>query len=365
MNEVAMYYMGFSHCYGIGPLKFALLMKYFVGVKEAYCGSPTLLKKVLGDGWAGRFISFRKRFDLRKKYFEIQSKHIAVIGMGDRIYPSSLRKISDPPICLYVKGNMDNIDFDKDKLFAIVGTRQPTSYGQQVTYSFASQLSEAGCVIVSGLAMGVDTIAHKATLAAKGKTIAVLGCGVDIVYPSSNQLLYQEIIEQKGLILSEFPPGMLVQRGLFIARNRIISGLSMGTLVVEGAKHSGALITASYAAQQGRDVFAPPVPITSAMSEAPNSLLKSGAIFVTQASDILEEYGIKKKNFEKSELKYLNEEERRIIDILLQEAQDADELVFITKKPIHTILHILSLLEMKGLIDRQSEGKYQTKLMRK
>lgn len=357
-----MYYMGFSHCYRIGPLKFATLVKYFGGVKEAYQASAKLLEKAIGEGWTARFISFRARFDLEKKYQEILRKNILIVGLESPLYPSPLRKISDPPICLYVKGSLNSINFEKEMLFGIVGTRQPTSYGQQVAYAFASQLSDAGCVIVSGLAIGIDTIAHKAALTTKGKTIAVLGCGVDIAYPSSNRLLYQEIIAEKSLIVSEFPPGMMVQRGLFVARNRIISGLCVGILVVEGAKHSGALITASYAAQQGRDVFAPPAPITSVMSQAPNSLLKQGAIFVTQASDILDEYGIKKKNIDKNKSMHLNEDEQQIITILSRDSRLADELVFATKKPIHTILHILSLLEMKDLVEKESQGKYQIKL---
>ena len=164
------------------------------------------------------------------------------------------------------------------------------------------------------MALGIDAIAHWSTLSVKGKTVAVLGCGVDIPHPRSNIRLYEEIIDHGGIVISEFPPGMFVQKGLFVARNRIISGLSLGILVVEGAKDSGALITARYAAEQGKDVFAPPVPITSVMSQAPNILIKQGAKFVTQVEDILEEYGIQKSNVQKEVYDSLSVQEKAIVD---------------------------------------------------
>ena len=206
-------------------------------------------------------------------------------------YPESLKNISDPPICLYVKGNIDlfqarhqnpdlvgtakNLVSSLDPIFfAIVGTRKPTSYGVQVAKKFAYELTEAGFVIVSGMAMGIDTVAHQAALDAGGRTVAVLGCGVNIIYPAANRSLYENIIKNGGAVISEFPPNQMVLKGLFISRNRIISGLSKGVLIAEGLQDSGALITARFAGEQGKEIFAPPGPITSEMS---TSILPQGA----------------------------------------------------------------------------------------
>src|SRR3989338_348038 len=161
--------------------------------------------------------------------------------------------------------------------FAIVGTRKPTSYGIQVARKFAYELTEAGFIIVSGMAMGIDTVAHQAALDAGGKTVAVLGCGVNIIYPAINYQLYHNIIKSGGAVISEFPPDQTVLKGLFISRNRIISGLSKGVLIAEGGEFSGALITAKYAGIQGKDVFAVPSSINSEMASAPNLLIKQGA----------------------------------------------------------------------------------------
>ncbi len=342
-------------------MRFSALMKYFRDEKEAYLAKRKELNEVLGIKTAEKFINFRNQFDPVKKLEELKEKEITVIPLNQTIYPLQLKNISDPPICLYIKGNIKQIDW-KSFFFAVVGTRKPTPYGEQVTRKFATELSEAGFVIVSGLAIGIDSAAHWAAINSSGKTVAFLGCGVDVIYPSSNFKLYQRIIERGGLIISEFPPGHTVLPGLFIARNRLISGLSMGVLVVEGAKDSGALITAKYALEQGKEVFAPPGPLTSEMSVAPNFLLKQGAKLVTCLEDILEEFDLKiapkkKEDFEKD----LNSEEKRIFEILSKEAKLADEIAIDMGLSIEKILNILSVLEIKGIIEKNSEGKYQVR----
>lgn len=364
MNNNLYYYLAFSHCLGIGPIKFNLLKNHFGTAKKAYEASVDKLKNLLGQALTEKFIAFRQKFDPAKKLEELKQKQIAVLSCDDEKYPSQLKNISDPPICLYVKGNLSGIDFINSQFIAVVGTRKPTSYGQQITKKFAYELSLTGFIIVSGMAIGIDTIAHQATLEADGKTIAVLGCGVDIIYPQSNQILYQKIIEKSGLIISEFPPGHTVLRGLFVARNRLISGLSRGVLVVEGAKDSGALITARYAANQGKEVFAPPGPLTSEMSAAPNLLLKQGAKFVTSVEDILEEFNLRVMPKKQQELEInLTGNEKIIFDLVMIEPRLIDELIELSHQSVDLVLNSLSLLEIKGIVEKNSEGKYQIKVL--
>src|SRR3989338_5923896 len=284
------YYLAFSYTLGIGPMRFAALRNSFGNVKKAYQATEREIADVIGSAYAHSFVRLRATFDPIKRIEEIQRKGIDILTQEDLRYPAQLLRISDPPICLYVKGNTEKVDFSRDLFFSIVGTRKPTSYGRLIAEKFSYELSQAGFTIRSGLALGIDAIAHMGALVGSRQTIAILGCGVDIIYPYVHKELYFRIIEENGLIMSEFPPGHMVQRGLFIARNRLISGLSKGLLVVEGAADSGAMITARYAAEQGKEVFAPPGPLTSEMSQAPNLLLKQGAKLVTSIADILEEF---------------------------------------------------------------------------
>jgi DNA processing protein len=189
----------------------------------------------------------------------------------------------------------------------------------------------------------------------------VLGCGVDIVYPPSNRTLYESITKSGGAIVSEFPPGHTVLPGFFVTRNRIVAGMSRGVLVVEGAGKSGTLITARYAAEQGRDVFAPPSPITSAYSEAPNRLIKDGATMVISPEDIIKEYGVVTTHVVKDILSSVEGQTRRIIELLLQEPHLADDLQQKMKISVDTIMQELTLLEIEGLVAKNSEGKYYIK----
>ncbi len=363
MDKDLPYYVGFSHFLGIGPTRFAALIGHFSDVKKAYLASQKELTEVIGSKWSEKFTKFRSLFDPVKKLDELKRKNIIVLPLGHHDYPKALQEISDPPICLYVKGDLDNFDFSKYLCFAVVGTRKPTPYGIQVTKKFSSELASSGFVIVSGMAIGIDTAAHWAAIDNGSKTVVILGCGVDIVYPGVNRRLYDRVIEKAGLVISEFPPGQLVEKGLFIARNRLISGLSIGVLVVEGAKDSGALITARYAAEQGKEVFAPPGPLTSEMSAAPNILLKQGAKLVTSIYDILEEFNMRIAPRKKEEIeKELNGQERVIFGILREEAKLSDEIVNQAKQSIDKVLNILSRLEIKGIIEKNSEGKYQIKI---
>ncbi|MBO8171030.1 MAG: DNA-protecting protein DprA [Bacillaceae bacterium] len=218
----------------------------------------------------------------------LEDKKISAVTLLDPEYPAWLSQIDDPPPILYGKGDFSFLNLP---MIGIVGTRRPTSYGKIVANKLAQKIVRQGWVVVSGMAEGIDEEAHRGALAARNKhaTVAVLGGGVDIVYPSRNRKLYEEIIKS-GLVLSEFSPGTQPRKGLFPVRNRIISGLSRGVVVVEAAARSGSLITADAALEQGRDVFAVPGPVLSAKSTGPNRLIQQGAKLIAEANDIFVEY---------------------------------------------------------------------------
>lgn len=213
-------------------------------------------------------------------------KEVSVVTVLDDHYPNMLRQIAQPPWVLYVMGHVSLLNVPT---VGIVGTRKPTPYGEAVARKLSYQLTKRGLTVASGMARGIDSEAHRGALEAGGPTIAVLGCGVDIVYPKSNRALYREI-GQEGTIVSEYPLGTEPLPGLFPQRNRIISGLSRGAIIVEAAEKSGSLITADASLEQNRDVFAIPGPITSVQSVGPNRLIQQGAKCVTDVDDVLEEY---------------------------------------------------------------------------
>lgn len=359
-EEEILYYIGFSYFTGIGPLRFFHLKKKFKTVKEAYLADKYILRNILGEKITEKFIEFRKKFDFEKEYQKIRRKNIRVIVFDDKNYPFDLKKIADPPICIYARGSFDFSALHKLFSLAIVGTRKPTSYGREVTKKFSFELSKAGFIIISGLAYGIDTLAHQFCLEAGGKTIAVLGCGVDVVYPSSNNVLYKKIIQTGGAVISEFPPGHKVLKGLFVSRNRIISGLSKGVIVVEGSLKSGSLITARYAAEQGKEVFAPPSPINSKMGEAPNFIIKQGAKLMVSTEDILNEFNLKVAPTEEKQIKEkLSDKEMKIFDLLKEKPLSIEDLILRLNQPASDILKILSILEIKNLIKKNEENFYQ------
>lgn len=353
-------YLAFSHCLGIGPIRFKQLLGHFGSAEKAYIADSRKLGAILGRNTAEQFIRFRHDFNPESILKDLRGKNIQLITQEDSQYPQWLAQISDPPICLYVKGNSLVMQDVKDQLlFAVVGTRKPTSYGIAATEHIVSELAQYGFTIVSGMAVGIDSTAHWSAINNKIPTIAVLGCGVDIIYPSSNRDLYYRIIAQGGAVVSEFPPGQTVHPGLFIARNRIIAGMSRGILVVEGSEKSGSLITARYAGEQGRDVFAIPSPITSPLSAAPHLLIKNGAKMVTSVNDILEEYAVTIKKEEKENiLSSLQGLEKEIAAHLLHEPLTIDDIAMTMKKSIDVILYSLSLLEIQGVIAKNNEGKF-------
>ena len=358
MTENTLQYLFFSYCVGIGPITFDKLISAFGSLNSLYTASSENLKNYLTPSLVERISQFRNTFDPEKEYKKLVNAGIHVISREHEWYPEVFRHLSDPPICLYVKGDINSYVHERELYFAIVGTRNPTDYGKQIALKFSRELAELGWVIVSGLAMGIDAQAHQGALHAQGRTIAFLGCGVNIPYPPVNRFLYDQIILKGGLIISEAPPNMTVIKGLFVSRNRLISALSRGVLVAEGLKNSGSLITATCALDQGVQVFAPPAPITSIQSEAPNLLLKQGAKLVTCIDDILEEYNMKKRLDKTQTLAQLTPIENEIYTLFMQQPYTTDEVSRHLTLPIYKVLTVISTLELYGIIVKGSSGQY-------
>ena len=286
---------------------------------------------------------------------------IKKVAIGEETYPKLLTHITDPPQILYCRGNLNLLN---KTCFAVVGTRKLTSYGKEATQNIVRGLVQAGFVIVSGLALGIDAVAHQATLDQGGKTIAVLGSGIDdgSIYPNTNFRLAMNILKNNGLIISEYPSGTAGYKSNFPERNRIISGLSKGVLVVEADQISGSLITAKLALDQNRDVFAVPGSIFSSRSIGPNNLIKKGAKLVSSAQDILDEYGENLKLFEdlKPALSTKDPVQKIILAILDNKGTVfIDDIIRESKKETSKIIAALSVLEIKGLIKNTGNGKYR------
>lgn len=317
----------------------------------------------------------KARFRAEKEYSRIRKKNIRLLCCDDPLYPSLLLNTHDYPLLLYCSGDIDLLNLPA---VAVVGSRMPTDYGKNVAASLARQLAGKGLVVVSGLAKGVDGRAHIAALEGGGKTTAVLGCGLDLVYPSEHRVLYQQIAEQ-GLLISEYPLGTPPQGFRFPERNRIVSGLSLGVLIVEAAVRSGALITARLALEQNREVFAVPGRIDSPKSEGTHSLLRQGATLVRSVDDILEELpplipfsaitscsdgNISSAPAESKPEKLpddLSVDEKKLISCLQESSTDIEQLSEQTALPLSTLHGVLLGLELRGLI-RQLPGQQYVRL---
>jgi len=349
---------------GIGPVKIRNLLASFHSVENVLEADFTSLSNVEG---IGRFLS-KKLSDAKvnlpssfskfeREYAELQSLNIKVITFFDETYPSHLKRIYDPPMILYVKGDF----IEKDNFpIAVVGTREPTTYGRLQAEKFSSALASQGITIVSGLARGVDSIAHQAALKTNGRTIAVLGCGINVVYPPENKQLYEEI-PKHGLLISEFPLGTKPDAQNFPSRNRIISGLSLGCVVVESGIQGGALQTAAFALDQGREVFAIPGNLGIKQAEGTNTLIQKGeAKLVRIPEDILVELELKLKpivgkTIPKPQI-HLNLFEQKILTVLEHKEMQIDTIASETGLSTSDCLVNLLTLEFNGLV-KQLPGK--------
>ena len=349
MDDEKLYWLAFSAFKGIGPKRFALLKNYFGSAKKAWeAKKKELLEIGLGPKLTSRLLDFRNDFKPSSYFLRLREKEIECYFLDDENYPENLKKIDNPPFVLYVKG----VIRPRDELaIAVIGTRKMTGYGGQVTESLVTELVSAGLTIVSGLARGVDSMAHKAALKAGGRTIGVLA-SLDIVYPPENISLVDEIVDGHGAVVSEFPLEMPSLPGIFPARNRIISGLALGTVVIEAPQKSGALITARHAGEQGREVFAIPGPVTSPNAAGPAHLIKMGAKLVFNVGDILEELKIETKVGIKKSKQVVpeNPEEEAILSLIKNEAKHIDEIVRESGFDSGKVASIMSLMEIKGKV---------------
>jgi len=326
----------------------------------------------IGSQVAKKIVDGRKRIDLDRQIKLIEKNNVTLITRDSEFYPASLKAIYDPPLVLFIKGEILPQDYFS---IAIVGTRLASFYGRTMSEKLSSQLVEKGFSIISGGARGVDTFSHQAALRAKGRTIAVLGCGLDIVYPPENKKLFGKIAE-KGAIISEFPLSTKPDKGNFPMRNRIISGLSLGVVVIEAPLKSGALITVTHANEQGREVFSVPGHADSFVSKGSNQLLREGAKLVENADDIIEELEPVLKSkinefkinqsepVEKEQISInpeLTEEEAKVYSLFSAGPLDFDDIIAQSQISVSAASSALMMLELKKLI-KQSPGKIFEKI---
>lgn len=343
------YWVGFNLVKGIGAVRFQHLLKHFGSLEIAWQAPvEALMQAGLNQRLAERVLQVRRQVSLDQIWEQIQKKHIQVLTWDDGEYPRRLLEIDQPPPVLYLRGSISPED---QWAVATVGTRRVTVYGRQIAEEIGRFLAEHGITVVSGLARGVDAICHQAALDAGGRTIAVLGSGVDAVYPPENRTLAAKIIEQ-GALVSDYPVGTPPESSNFPPRNRIISGLSMATIVVEAGETSGALITAEFAAEQGRDVFAVPGSILAPQSKGANRLIEQGARPLLNLEDLVESLHL--EHFPEHRVTRAlipgNENEARILKILSAEARHMDEIASLSGLPIQTVSATLTVLELKGMV---------------
>lgn len=343
---------------GLGNKKMKILGNHFAcGEKIWQASLPELAKTGIGEEVAKKIVEARPLIDIEKQWQKLEQENIKVATMHDPQYPSLLKQIPDCPYLIYMKGNVSCLDLP---LVAIVGSRKLTSYGTKAAYGFSRDLARAGVCVVSGLAFGIDACAHRGALEVKGKTIAVLGNSLDgaSIAPRTNFELSQDILRSGGLLISEFPPQTSATIWTFPARNRIMAGLSSGTLVIEAAEKSGSLITANLALDYNREVFAVPGDIFSPQSIGTNLLIKAGAKVACGAQDVLEELKFesessllsKNKAQEKPPTFNLTEQEKLVYDILCHEALHIDRISKMAKLDGSSVSSILAILEIKCAI---------------
>lgn len=348
------FWLALNRVRGIGPARFRLLLEGFGSARDAWEATPADWQAVgLDARTAAALAHQRRRIEPAAEVERLTALRVGALRTIDPAYPRLLQEIPLPPPVLYVRGSLAPQD---EWALGIVGTRRASPYGKQMTEKLAGELARQNITIVSGLARGIDTAAHHAALAVGGRTLAVLGCGPDLVYPPDNAKLAARIVEQ-GAILTEFPPGTQPEAGNFPARNRLISGLSLGVLVTEAPETSGALITTRFAAEQGRDIFAVPGNVTSRASVGANRLIQDGAKMVLEVGDILSELNLHlaPQQMEILELREAlpeNASEARLL-ALLDASDDAghiDDLCRASGLPIAEVSGTLVMLELKGLV---------------
>jgi len=348
MDERA-FWIAFNRVPGIGPTRLTALLEQCGDIATAWKAPlQTLQAAGLDRRSIENLLTARKQLDPEVELAQVIRRGYGVFCWDDRGYPTSLRKIPQPPPVLYVRGRLE----EQDELsVAIVGTRQVSAYGREVARELGGELARRGVTVVSGLALGVDAIAHQAAVDAGGRTIAVLGSSVDQIYPARNRRLALQVIEQ-GALVSEYPLGTKPEASNFPPRNRIISGLSLAVVVVEAGKRSGALITASFAAEQARDVFAVPGSILSPGSEGCNRLIQDGAFPVTSIGDLLESLQLANvvAHQEARVTVPASPEEELVLQHISTEPQHMNEIMRAAPLGHSEVSSLLAMMELKGLV---------------
>ncbi len=353
------YYLGFNLVPGIGPARLSRLIEYFGSVQAAWEASlPELMRCGLEGKLCEALIAARRSVDLDRLLEQAASQDVTLLCVEDQEYPERLRRTPAPPPLIYLRGSFTPAD---EWAVAIVGTRNITNYGRDAAYELARGLAEAGVTIISGLALGVDAVAHQAALDAGGRTIAVLGSGVDKPYPERNRTLARRMLTQ-GALISDYPLGTAPAPLNFPPRNRLISGLAAGVVVVEAGEKSGALITVNFALEQGREVFAVPGPVFSRASVGPHQLIRDGATLVTSAQDVLETLGwhhaASISAISADEPLPDDPQEAALLEHVGLEPQHVDVLVRSSGLPAPTVSAVLSMLELKGFVRQTSAMQF-------
>jgi DNA protecting protein DprA len=348
------YWIGFNLIKGIGAVRMQALIHHFGDLEDAWKAAPAELAQAgLGLKVIERIVQARQNVDLEKVWKKIESQNIHILTWEDDAYPQRLKEIDQPPPVLYIRG-----EYLPEDLFAvaIVGTRRVTPYGRQITEELSSFLVANGITVISGLARGVDSIAHQTALKAGGRTMGVLGSGVDKIYPPEHRALAEKMVE-RGAIISDYAPGTPPDASNFPPRNRIISGLSLAVVVIEAGETSGALITAEFAAEQGREVFAVPGSILAPQSKGTNKLIQNGALPLLSVNDLMQALDLTRMGAHKTARKIIpaDETEARLMSVLGVEPLHVDEIRNQTELPIEKVSATLALMELKGMV-RQVGG---------
>ena len=351
------YWVAFNRIQGIGLVRFSQLETYFGNLEQAWhAGAGDFKAAGLDTRSIDSIITSRSDISPDSEMVMLSRHHVQALTWNDPSFPSRLKEIYDVPPLLYIRGTIDPAD---EWSIAIVGTRRASVYGRQVTERITTDLVHNRITIVSGLAHGIDSVAHRTALENGGRTIAVLGCGLDLVYPAENTRMAQQIIEQ-GALISEYPLGTKPRAENFPRRNRIMSGLSLGVVVTEAGEGSGALITANLALEQNREVFAVPGSMLSPASRGANRLIQDGAKLVTSTSDILEELNLTMipQQLEMKEIIPANETESLLLKFLHNEPLHIDEVCRRSQLPIATVSSTLAMMELKGMVQQLGGMNY-------
>ncbi len=357
MTDEKKYWIGFNLVRGIGAVRFQQIISYFGDLSVAWQAPVEAFHETgLPERALRNFLALRSEIDLDSLYESILQSQITVLTLKDEGYPTLLKEIDQSPPVIYIKGSLTPAD---EFAVAMVGTRRVTAYGQQVTRDTSTFLAAHGLTIVSGLARGVDALAHQHALQADGRTIAVLGSGVDVIYPPEHRKLADAIVEN-GAVISDYPLGTQPEGINFPPRNRIISGLSLATIVVEAGERSGALITADFAVEQGRDVFAVPGNVFSPSSRGTNRLIQKGAYAMVSPQDVLDVLDLTQVEDYKQARRELPADttEAKILHVMDYEPIHVDEICHEVGLPVEKVSAALTMMELKGMVQHVGGMRY-------